>query len=149
MPIPALTDQGLLPAGRHPCSFAEIPPVFCWNTHRTQLWEGFEEFWGWYRPQRWSGQIYLNGGFVTDKPEPEDIDMVTDLAGLSEADQMQALLFMSKNQNFIFEKYKVHFWFNFPGFNDFASFFQYAGVKTAAIKGIDAKHPKGILRILE
>jgi hypothetical protein len=149
MPIPALSDQGLLPAGRHPCALSDIPQVFCWNPYRKQLWEQFQAFWGWYQPQRWAGQIYLNGGFVTDKPEPEDIDMVTDLSGLDDARAYQALLYMAQNQQKIFDTFKVHFWFNLPGNNDFAAFFQYVGIKTAAIKGIHAKYPKGILRIIE
>lgn len=75
--------------------------------------------------------------------------MVTDLSGCDDAQLFRALVFMQQYQGFIMNTFKVHFWFNFPGNNDFAAFFQYAGTKTAAMKGIHYKHPKGILRITE
>jgi hypothetical protein len=43
--------------------------------------------------------------------------------------------------------YRVDFCPNLPGNNDFSSYFQYVGEKTATIKGLKATDRKGVLRI--
>jgi hypothetical protein len=54
---------------------------------------------------------------------------------------------MQSNQDRIMQDYRVHFWINLPGHNDFAAFFQYVGVKTASAKGLNPLHLKGILKL--
>jgi hypothetical protein len=54
---------------------------------------------------------------------------------------------MRTHQQRIMDVYRVHFWINFPGANDFAAYFQYVGVKTASAKGLNPLHLKGILKV--
>jgi len=43
MPIPAMTETGLLPAGVHVCSMSEAENFCCWNPHRAELWRNLLE----------------------------------------------------------------------------------------------------------
>ena len=91
--------------------------------------------------------IYFDGSFVTDKEIPDDTDVVLDLSPATDERKWLALMFMQTHQKRIMDDYRVHFWINLPGGNDFASFFQYVGLKTASAKGLNPLHLKGILRI--
>ena len=57
---------------------------------------------------------------------------------------------MKNHQPRLLHEYQIHFWINLPSLgNDFAAFFQYIGVKTARFKGLNPKHLKGILRVIQ
>lgn len=147
MPIPALDGHGLLPAGIHDCSVEEMRASFGWNEHRQKLICGFTHFlsieiWGVF-----DYPVYADGSFVTDKKCPNDIDVALELRGASDAESWRGLVFMEEHQARIREQYKVDFWINFRSANDFVAFFQYAGHKTAKFKGLESRHPKGILRV--
>lgn len=151
MPIPALNEHGLLPAGVHDCTVEEVQASFGWNEHRRQLTEGFTQFLRDEIHDEFGSPVYADGSFVTDKERPNDIDVVLDLHHGSDAENWRGLMFMQKHQARIREQYGVDFWINFPRpspqANDFVAFFQYAGHKTAKFKGLDSRHPKGILRV--
>lgn len=148
MPIPELQDTGLLPSGVHDCSLEDIRTVFAWNEHRHQLFQNFLLFFkGEVRPH-FPDPVYFDGSYVTDKPTPDDTDVVLDLSEAPDDRKWRGLLFFQTHQARIMALYRVHFWVNLPGNNDFAAFFQYVGVKTARVKGLDPRHLKGILRVL-
>ena len=92
--------------------------------------------------------IYINGSFVTDKEIPYDIDVVLDLRNTTDGRMLQGLVFMTRHQTRFLDEYRVHFWINLPGFEDFSTFFQYVGTKTARFKSLNPRHLKGILRIV-
>lgn len=147
MPIPKLDAHGLLPAGIHDCSLEEMTAKFAWNDHRERMVRSFARFLRSEINDVFDFPLYADGSFVTDKEHPEDIDVVLELLDASDAQKWQGLMFMNEHQGRILRQYDVHFWTRLPGFNDFTAFFQYAGHKTAKFKGLDPKHPKGILRI--
>jgi hypothetical protein len=147
MPIPTLESNGLLPNGIHDCSLADISAQFTWNAHRSSLFTRFVNFLNAELKPQFPYPIYFDGSFVTDKEIPDDTDVVLDLSPATDAQRWQAFLFMQKHQKRIMDDYRVHFWINLPGSNDFASFFQYVGLKTASAKGLNPLHLKGILRI--
>ena len=94
--------------------------------------------------------IYINGSFVTDKEYPDDIDVVLDLRDTSDGRKWKGLEFMINHKSRLLHEYRVDFWVNLPPIeNDFAAFFQYVGVKTARFKGLNPKHLKGILRVVQ
>ena len=94
--------------------------------------------------------IYVNGSFVTDKEHPNDIDIVLDLRNTSDERKWQGLEFMMNHRSRLLREYQIHFWINLPpSGKDFSAFFQYIGVKTARFKGLNPKHLKGILRVVQ
>jgi hypothetical protein len=147
MPIPTLEPSGLLPTGIHDCSLSDIVDTFTWNSHRSGLFAGFVNFLEAELKPQFPYPIYFDGSFVTDKELPEDTDVVLDLALATDAQRWKALVFMQQHQQRIMAAYRVHFWVNLPGSNDFSAFFQYVGVKTASAKGLDPLHSKGILKV--
>jgi hypothetical protein len=75
--IPKLVDIGspwkVLPPGIHEASLTEIKIRFANTPHRKKLFNGFRNA---IKALKQAGcfYIYLNGSFVTEKPEPEDFD---------------------------------------------------------------------------
>ena len=149
MPIPTLEPNGLLPTGIHDCSLADISQQFTWNDHRSGLFSRFLSFLNTELKPQFPYPIYFDGSFVTDKELPDDTDVVLDLSNATDEHKWHALMFMRTHQNRIMEVYRVHFWINFPGSNDFSAFFQYVGVKTASAKGLNPLHRKGILKVVD
>ena len=148
MPIPSLNSHGLLPSGVFDCTLGEIDAIFAWNSHRKGLLKDFEACWTGEIRANFSEPLYFNGSFVTDKEQPDDIDVVLDLCQASDATKWQGLVFMQQHQTRLESQYRVHCWINLPGTKDFSGFFQYVGIKTAKFKGLDPKFHKGILRLV-
>lgn len=79
MPIPNLNEHGFLPEGVHDCSEGEVEKRFGQFQHsdcRCRLFERLTEF---LRQAKASGlvkAVIIDGSFVTDKDEPNDIDVI-------------------------------------------------------------------------
>jgi len=75
--IPKLVDingpWGALPAGIHDATMDEIRHTFATNAVRTLLYKGFAQGAG-ALAHAGCMVLYLNGSFVTDKPNPGDYD---------------------------------------------------------------------------
>ena len=147
MPIPILAPSGLLPTGIHECSLDDISGHFTWNDHRSGLFTRFVKFLDAELRPQFPYPIFFDGSFVTDKELPDDTDVVLDLTIATDERKLHALIFLQAHQQRIMDEYRVHFWINLPGANDFAAFFQYVGVKTASAKGLHPLHLKGILKV--
>lgn len=152
MSIPALDDHGLLPAGVHDCSVEEVQASFGWNEHRRALIRGFSRFLSNEIFGVFDYPVYADGSFVTDKKRPDDIDVVLELRRASDAESWRGFILMHEHRERIRGQYGVDFWVNVrgigQGIRDFVAFFQYVGQKTAKFKGLESRHPKGILRIM-
>ena len=148
MSIPELNNHGLLPSGVHDCSLPEIESRFGWNEHRKGLLGDFGKCLQNEIRAKFSDPIFFDGSFVTDKEVPDDIDVVLDMRQAPDAMKWKGLDFMNKHQSRLMSDYRVHFWVNLPGNNDFSDFFQYIGVKTAKMKGLHPNFLKGILRLV-
>ena len=151
MPIPKLDQNGFLPRGVHDCTLTEIAGFFGANAYRRRLCQNLVTCLEQEIRPLFTHPIFVDGSFVTDKDEPEDIDIVLDLKEASDEEKGRGLTFMSRKQFLLLNKYKIHFWINIdgPGFSDFSVFFQYIGIKTARTKSLNPKHMKGILRIIQ
>ncbi len=148
MPVPAFNDLGLLPAGVHDTSFAEIEIAMCWNAHRRALWSDFQRFLnGKCRPLLAAGvPFFIDGSFVRRKEFPSDIDLVIDVTGCPDDLIGLALSFRISHAS-IKAEYHVDQYTRHPKIPlDLSEYFQYAGEKCAVEMHIDPKHPKGILR---
>jgi hypothetical protein len=72
--IPPFLPSGLLPKGIHPAEWADIESVFGTNARRRHLLEGLEAG---LKALHKAGctLAYLDGSFVTAKPDPGDFDV--------------------------------------------------------------------------
>jgi Family of unknown function (DUF6932) len=147
MPIPDFDRNGLLPAGVIDCTLDDIRIRFGWNGQRIALFNSMADFINNELRLRFPDPWYCDGSFVTDKDMPGDTDVVLDLRGAPDDRKWRGLDFMTREQPRIFSQYRVDFWIDLPGGNEFSVFFQYIGIKTAKFKGLDPRHHKGILRV--
>jgi hypothetical protein len=74
--IPALRE-GRLPPGIHRATLQELRDRLGWGRKRKKLLDGLEKA---LRIMGSCGveRVYVDGGFVTDKPRPKDIDVCYD-----------------------------------------------------------------------
>jgi hypothetical protein len=83
MPIPALDEDGFLPPGVHVCTTEELRRrfgTFQGSDRRPRLFARFLGFVEAIRKADIFTAIVVDGSFVTDKPAPNDIDLVLVLA---------------------------------------------------------------------
>ena len=149
MPIPQLDQHGLLPMGVYDCSWSEIRDAFCWNPYRVQMLDRLQRF----VTEKWAplgihgAALWVDGSFTRNKPQPADIDVVVDVCHLA-GSQMQPVLNLFFERPQLEQVYGIDFWFRHPIVpNDLCTFFQYTGLKAGAELKLDAKSPKGILRV--
>lgn len=148
MPIPSLDGYGLLPCGVHDCSLHEVRAAFGGSDRRRYLCSQLEWFVSVLRSIFAGGDLLVDGSFVTDKPVPGDIEVTIDLRLCDSTTQASAFKFWLDHNVTLKADHEIHFFPTLQANSDFTSFFQYVGEKTAAMKGLDKKHPKGILRIV-
>jgi len=81
MTIPAFDDNGNLPPGVHYSTVDELVERFGTTPRRTRLIQGLKKA---MEQLKAAGcrTIYINGSFVTRKPEPRDFDACWDLEGV-------------------------------------------------------------------
>ncbi|MFE8927764.1 DUF6932 family protein [Streptomyces griseus] len=78
--IPALTDGGLLPPGRHAATLAEIKEIFVEQAphaeHRGRIFRAFELYADLVQDVLERGTFWVDGGFCTHKQAPPaDLDL--------------------------------------------------------------------------
>jgi len=91
MAIPSLDEDGLLPVGIHDCTLAELREAFGQSRwvrsqpdsgrevlcqQRGMLCTRLEAYLDEIRRANIEAEILVNGSFVTDKPDPNDIDLI-------------------------------------------------------------------------
>jgi len=84
VPIPSLTNDGLLPEGIHDCSMADLRIVFgsfSLSDRRPNLFRKLEEFANAVRSTSLKAFLIVDGSFATRAPEPNDVDVVLVLPG--------------------------------------------------------------------
>lgn len=150
MPIPALNEFGLLPAGVHVCAMADIEDVFCENDARKEIWDAFEGFLNWVTTMPGPVSLLVDGSFVTDKAAPSDIDVVVDITDCSHQDQNTWLGAFHRDHEQIKGQFRTDFYpFIVGQRSDFTAFFQYIRVEEALMRGAPDDTRKGILRLTQ
>ena len=142
--MPAFISVGsvweVLPPGVHDATMDEISQRFAYNDHRQRLFEGFRN--GVESLRRAGCQnVYLDGSFVTSKPEPRDFAVCWDLAGVDHTKLDPVLLDFSDKRRAQKEKFLGEFFpsgFNAAGRLTFLDFFQ--------VEKLSGKQ-KGIVRV--
>ena len=152
MALQKFTYHGLLPEGIHDCQLEEMEEKLVTNPQREVLWRRLKLFIEWARATDRFSCAYIDGGFITNKIFPEDIDVILQTRVSYGPDAFLAMEpFFVEGMDKILEKYSVHlhFWCEgFPGgMSDFRRFFQYLRPQDAAPRGLKEGAKKGILRI--
>lgn len=152
MPLPTFNTNGLLPTGIHDCTLDDAEKRFVLNPYRAELWSKLLSFVEWTRSLDNFDILYLDGGFISDKPRPEDIDVILQTRAKYGTEALESMTpFFLRGLDTIFNDYGVHlhFWSEgFPGgIHDFRIFFQYVRPQDAAPRGLAPGATKGIVRI--
>lgn len=152
MPIPPLDNRGLLPEGIYDATIDEIHERFAISPYRQSLFSDFLCFLSQELPfQR--PMIYMAGSYLSDKLQPDDIELTVPLDLLSIQSPVGQKLFQlggMPEHNRIKAQYRMDFYISLEmaGRPDFRLFFQYVGDKTAQAKGLNEKDKRGIIRII-
>ncbi len=147
--IPQFDQHGLLPPGVHNCTLAEIENRLCFTDRRALLFQNLTRFveaeWA---PLDSGCPLLIDGSFARNKPHPDDIDVVMDLADARHANGAMGAMAIWLRHEEIKKAYNLDVWPRHPTFpKDLGAFFQYLGEKAAAELRLPVRHPKGILRI--
>jgi hypothetical protein len=150
--LPPFNYHGYLPEGVHETDLANLQERFVTNPVRAKLWDRLKKFLAWAETTGGFCGAYIDGGFITSKAAPDDIDVILQTKATYGAEAFAAMEpFFEKGLDVIFELYSVHlhFWCEgFPGgMSDFRRFFQYLRPQDAAPLGLKEDARKGIVRI--
>jgi hypothetical protein len=151
-PLPPFNYHGYLPEGVHDTTFDQLHTRCVFNPERIILWERLQEFLRCAVATNAFSHAYIDGGFITNKSIPEDIDVILQTRAAYGAQAFAAMEpFFAKGIDTIYATYSVHlhFWCEgFPGgLSDFRRFFQYLRPQDAAPLGLREGARKGIVRI--
>lgn len=151
-PLPPFNYHGYLPEGVHDTTIEELHARLVVNPRRAILWERLQKFFQWAIATNGFSHAYIDGGFITNKSAPEDIDVILQTRAPYGAEAFCAMEpFFAKGMDAIYAEYSVHlhFWCEgFPGgLSDFRRFFQYLRPQDAAPLGLREGARKGIVRI--
>ena len=166
VPIPPLTNEGVLPTNVHVCTLDEVRHAFgTGNPHprRADLWEKFLSFMALVRPMRLFPAVYIDGSFTTDKgrtntvlsvPDPPgDIDAVLEMPKPSP--KTLGKLKSARNrwitdQEYVKATFEIHLFLYWPGTppdHSFIDLFQRVKRDEALDRGLPVGSRKGILRV--
>jgi len=151
-PLPQFNYHGYLPEGVHDTTLDQLHERLVFNPKRAILWDRLQEFLRWAVATNTFCNAYIDGGFITHKSSPEDIDVILQTRARYGAEAFAAMEpFFAMGLDTIYTKYSVHlhFWCEgFPGgISDFRRFFQYLRPQDAAPLGLKEGAKKGIVRI--
>jgi hypothetical protein len=151
-PLPPFNYHGYLPEGVHDTTLEVLRERLVINPERTILWQQLKEFLEWAIATGTFSHAYIDGGFITNKSLPEDIDVILQTKARYGPEALSAMEpFFSVGFDTIYTKYAVHlhFWCEgFPGgLSDFRRFFQYLRPQDAAPLGLKEGTRKGIVLI--
>jgi hypothetical protein len=141
-----------LPEGVHDTTVEELHERFVFNDTRRALWAKLKLFHQWAVSTGSFTCAYIDGGFITTKAQPQDIDVILQTRAPYGSEAFAAMEpFFSAGIDKIYGDYAVHlhFWCEgFPGgLSDFRRFFQYLRPQDAAPLGLREGAKKGIVRI--
>ena len=149
--LPSFNYHGFLPEGVHETTLVELRERFATNPAREELYKKLQNFLEWAVNTGQFSRAYINGGFITSKGNPEDVDVILETRAHYGPAAFAAMEpFFAQGIDSIYEIYSVHlhFWCEgFPGgMSDFRRFFQYLRPQDAAPLGLKEQARKGIVQ---
>lgn len=165
--LPDFDEYGFLPSGVYDTTIQEVQRRFCTNEQRVQIFSRFEDYVNEVSVFGMQFACYLDGSFISDKDDPQDLDVVIDIpdsnsqlynalrSSVAWHDRRWLLLNLEK----VRREFGIHFFYWMPmmqvrGPNDQIENFQKVYAATAtdvrSRKGIkvELSHRKGIVRVI-
>jgi hypothetical protein len=146
--------SGHLPSGVHDLSIEELANVVCFNKDRKRMWVQLTSFLVWPVLSRRFSHAYIGGGFLSQKSDPNDIDVVLETCAPYGAEAFSAVsrfFAVGLDQVQLIYGVHLHFWMQDApsGLSDYRTFFQYEKPKELSnlhntargIVRIDLLHP--------
>ncbi|HEX2689129.1 MAG TPA: hypothetical protein VHN14_21050 [Kofleriaceae bacterium] len=149
MAIPNLTSAGLLPTGIHLATLQEVELAFGRGTDtRMRLYENENlcAFLELARSFQMFTSMVIDGSFVTNEPEPSDVDVVLILPGL----QLQRLMshsdYLKLENTTVKELFTIDLFID-PDLEGMATFFQRLKIEEALQRGVPPRHLRGVVQV--
>ena len=146
MPIPPLNEIGVLPPGTHACTIGEVQErfgVFKGSDRRIVLTARLFEYFVAASAANVGSCLYVDGSYVTAKPEPDDIDLLLILREDVELDAtVPPFEYNARSRGYVKKKFGFDFYFGFE--NDASSERMLATFRR--VKGVPGAE-KGLLRL--
>ncbi len=136
--IPEFTELGYLPAGVYDATLVEIENRFAYNKTRKRLFEAMVKVVNMFREAK-SPEIFLDGSYITTKPEPGDYDLCWEPSGVEPTDEL--LEFFSTKV----DRKKIYLGDIFPRFPQPPYYVDHFVEWQSDVEGA----PKGLIRIIE
>src|ERR1700733_2177592 len=107
--FPPLSTSGYLPEGVHDTTLSAMEERFVINPLRRELWGRFQEFLTRAAATGSFSHAYIDGGFITNKAAPQDIDLILQTKVPYGPDAFKAMEpFFAEGLDKIHAKYSVH-----------------------------------------
>jgi hypothetical protein len=138
----------LLPAGIHRATLHEVEVAFGSQPEpRARLYVSLGSFLEWVKTFQLFTSIVIDGSFVTDKPDPGDIDAVLILP----APQLKRLMHRPDYAELANTKVKERFSIDLfiePDLDGMAKFFQQLKIEDALQRGLPPRSLRGVLQVM-
>lgn len=146
MPIPDLLADGLLPSGIHPCTPEEIEEYFgrfTTSDRRMRLMADLRRYIDEVRQARIGDHLIVDGSFVTNNPEPNDVDVLLVLRDdVDLTREVPPFQYNVRSKGYVRKHFRLDFYFGFASDDSSRSMIAlFRGVRGAPGKD------KGILKV--
>ena len=145
--IPSLTPAGLLPTGIHLATLQEVELAFGRETDkRIRLHENLCAFLELARSFEMFTSIVIDGSFVTNEPDPGDIDVVLILPGQQLKRLMKHADYLKLENTTVRELFDIDLFID-PDLEGMATFFQRLKIEDALQRGVPPRHLRGVVQV--
>lgn len=119
MPIPPLSETGVLPPGVHECTLDEIEEAFGQfqsSDRRPRLFRDLQRYIAAVRSAAVGKYLVVNGSYVTGKPDPGDIDILLVLRDdLDLTLTVPPFEYNARSKRYVRKEYALDFYVGFDG----------------------------------
>jgi hypothetical protein len=143
MPIPAFTDDGLLPPGSHECTLEEVVErfgSFQSSDRRPTLSRDLKAYVGELLNAGIAKYLIVNGSYVTTTDTPNDIDLLLVLKDdLQLHNPVPPFQYNPRSKRYVRNKFRLDFYFGFegdPSAQEIMSIFQQVKYQPGKEKGV-------------
>lgn len=151
MPIPDLTDRGLLPTGMFDCELSEIEARYVYNERRRIIWTAFSSYLPSLLLIPQVDILYVDGSFTTDREIPGDIDIIIEVDSPLVSATILARHGPMIERTWVKQTFFTDLVFEFrnspPGRRDNRELFTEIKLADALEIGIDPTTRKGLLKV--